>query len=65
MKFQKNTKGKGILKFGLSDEEKSKAGKSEAGSSHSTTYNDSQTQGKDMLKKMTQGAADQLPLVKI
>ena len=65
MKFQKKTKGKSILKFDLSDEDKSDGKFQDAECSFSSRINDSQSKGNSMLKKMTQGAADQQPRFKI
>lgn len=63
MKYQKDTKGKKILKFGLSDDGTSDSEKSEAGSSQNTTLIDPGTQGTSQQKLKSQGAADQQPSV--
>ena len=62
LKYQKDTKGKEILKSGLSDEETSDSGKSQTGSTQVTTsINLIQVTTQQELK--SQGAADQLSSV--
>ena len=59
-KLQKVNKGKGILKFGLSEEDISEVDFSEADSVHSSTLKGGGGKGKKMIqKKKKNGATDQ------
>lgn len=64
MKIQKNTKGKGVLKFGLSEEENSEKGASEAESSNVRWNKHPGTQKINRKKKGVKGVADQQPSFK-
>lgn len=59
MKVQKNTKGDGILKFGLRDEYISEQGVSEEESSNDKCNRQPRTQGKSRLKNDVISVADQ------